>query len=189
MGLSPFLGTLNTGGSLPDLTNLHYSVPLPASLDTSDHLFGSMSVGNSVGNLPAAMTHLGIRSSSGKYSPLHKDLVCVPWWLNHRWYLARWYTGQRLPGALHGIGCPALGSVPWVGTEYTEHSPLLPPPRLPSPALPVWFTQSPSWEKAILILMASSLSVWVYLFFAVGTIFSRRVAQSSFSYRIIIKYK
>ncbi|XP_066886050.1 CREB-regulated transcription coactivator 3 isoform X5 [Kogia breviceps] len=68
MGLSPFLGTLNTGGSLPDLTNLHYSAPLPASLDTSDHLFGSMSVGNSVGNLPAAMTHLGIRSSSGLQS-------------------------------------------------------------------------------------------------------------------------
>uniref|UniRef100_A0A8D1QQW1 CREB regulated transcription coactivator 3 n=1 Tax=Sus scrofa TaxID=9823 RepID=A0A8D1QQW1_PIG len=68
IGLSPFLGTLNTGGSLPDLTNLHYSAPLPASLDTSDHLFGSMSVGNSVGNLPAAMTHLGIRSSSGLQS-------------------------------------------------------------------------------------------------------------------------
>lgn len=67
-GLSPFLGTLNTGGSLPDLTNLHYSAPLPASLDTSDHLFGSMSVGNSVGNLPAAMTHLGIRTSSGLQS-------------------------------------------------------------------------------------------------------------------------
>ncbi|XP_025774514.1 CREB-regulated transcription coactivator 3 [Puma concolor] len=68
IGLSPFLGTLNTGGSLPDLTNLHYSAPLPASLDTSDHIFGSMSVGNSVGNLPAAMTHLGIRSSSGLQS-------------------------------------------------------------------------------------------------------------------------
>ncbi|KAM6202188.1 CREB-regulated transcription coactivator 3 [Rhynchocyon petersi] len=68
IGLLPFLGTLNTGGSLPDLTNLHYSAPLPASLDTGDHLFGSMSVGNSVGNLPAAMTHLGIRSSSGLQS-------------------------------------------------------------------------------------------------------------------------
>ncbi|XP_045417608.1 CREB-regulated transcription coactivator 3 isoform X3 [Lemur catta] len=68
IGLSPFLGTLNTGGSLPDLTNLHYSAPLPASLNTSDHVFGSMSVGNSVRNLPAAMTHLGIRSSSGLQS-------------------------------------------------------------------------------------------------------------------------
>ncbi|XP_037689035.1 CREB-regulated transcription coactivator 3 isoform X2 [Choloepus didactylus] len=68
MGLSPFLGTLNTGGSLPDLTNLHCMAPLPTSLNTGDHLFGSMSVGNSVGNLPAAMTHLGIRSSSGLQS-------------------------------------------------------------------------------------------------------------------------
>nr|XP_004658261.2 CREB-regulated transcription coactivator 3 isoform X1 [Jaculus jaculus] len=68
IGLSPFLGTLNTGGSLPDLSNLHYSAPLPASLDTSDHLFGSMSVGSSVGSLPAATTHLGVRSSSGLQS-------------------------------------------------------------------------------------------------------------------------
>lgn len=68
IGLSPFLGSLNTGGSLPDLTNLHYSAPLPASLDTGDHGFGSMSMGNSMGNLPAAMTHLGIRSSSGLQS-------------------------------------------------------------------------------------------------------------------------
>ncbi|XP_060035490.1 CREB-regulated transcription coactivator 3 [Erinaceus europaeus] len=68
IGLSPFLGTLNTGGSLPDLTNLHYSTPLPASLDTGNHLLGSMSVGNSVSNLPAALTHLGIRNSSGLQS-------------------------------------------------------------------------------------------------------------------------
>lgn len=68
IGLSPFLGTLNTGGSLPDLTNLHYSAPLPAPLDAGDHLFGSMTMGNSVGNLPAAMTHLGIKSASGKCS-------------------------------------------------------------------------------------------------------------------------
>lgn len=65
VGLSPFLGALNTGGSLPDLTNLHYSAPLPASLDAGDHAFGSMSVGSSVGSLPAAMAHLGIRSSLG----------------------------------------------------------------------------------------------------------------------------
>ncbi|XP_076980390.1 CREB-regulated transcription coactivator 3 [Tamandua tetradactyla] len=67
-GLSPFLGTLNTGGSLPDLTTLHCSAPPPASLGSGDHLFGSMSVGSSVGSLPAAMTHLGIRSSPGLQS-------------------------------------------------------------------------------------------------------------------------
>ncbi|KAM6181197.1 CREB-regulated transcription coactivator 3 isoform 2-T2 [Erethizon dorsatum] len=68
IGLSPFLGSLNTGGSLPDLTNLHCSTPLPASLDPSNHLLGSVSVGSSVGSLPAAMTHLGLRSSSGLQS-------------------------------------------------------------------------------------------------------------------------
>ncbi|XP_044515079.1 CREB-regulated transcription coactivator 3 isoform X1 [Gracilinanus agilis] len=67
-GLSPFLGNLNTGGSLPDLTSLHSSSPLPTSLDPDGHWFGSMSVGNSMGNLPAAMTHLGLRSSSGLQS-------------------------------------------------------------------------------------------------------------------------
>ncbi|KAI5237259.1 Creb-Regulated Transcription Coactivator 3 [Manis pentadactyla] len=51
-----------------NLTNLHYSAPLPASLDAGNHGFGSMGVGNSVGNLPAAMTHLGIRSPSGLQS-------------------------------------------------------------------------------------------------------------------------
>ncbi|XP_012588144.1 PREDICTED: CREB-regulated transcription coactivator 3 [Condylura cristata] len=64
-GLPSLLGALSAGGSLPDLTHLHCAAPLPASLDTSDHLFGSMSMGSSVGNLPAAMTHLGIRSFPG----------------------------------------------------------------------------------------------------------------------------
>ncbi|EPY75024.1 CREB-regulated transcription coactivator 3 [Camelus ferus] len=81
-GSSPCQGALGPVTSEEaDLTNLHYSAPLPASLDSSDHLFGSMSVGNSMGNLPAAMTHLGIRSSSGKRSPLCKDVAYVPWWL------------------------------------------------------------------------------------------------------------
>ncbi|XP_074088704.1 CREB-regulated transcription coactivator 3 [Macrotis lagotis] len=65
---TPFLGNLNTGGSLPDLTSLHSSSPAPTSLDPDNHWFGSMSVGNSMGNLPAALTHLGIRSSSGLQS-------------------------------------------------------------------------------------------------------------------------
>lgn len=71
---------------MPDLTNLHYSAPAPAALDTGDHVFGSMSVGNSVGNLPAAMTHLGLRSSSGKCPPLSEDVLTdVHRWLDHRW--------------------------------------------------------------------------------------------------------
>lgn len=91
MGLSPFLGTLNTGGSLPDLTNLHYSAPLPASLDAGNPLFGGMSMGNSVGNLPAAMTHLGIRSSSGK-CPLLCGTLPLP--------TGGFLTGGAQPGGL-----------------------------------------------------------------------------------------
>lgn len=64
-GLSHFQGTLNTGGSLPDLTNLHFPSPLPTPLDPEDATFSNISGGNSTGNLPAALTQLGISSSPG----------------------------------------------------------------------------------------------------------------------------
>lgn len=64
-GLSHFQGNLNTGGSLPDLTNLHFPSPLPTPLDPDDTIYGNMGVENSTGGLPAAMTHLGISGSSG----------------------------------------------------------------------------------------------------------------------------
>ncbi|XP_005989790.1 CREB-regulated transcription coactivator 3 isoform X1 [Latimeria chalumnae] len=64
-GLSHFQGTLNTGGSLPDLTNLHFPSPLPTPLDSEDMIYSNISGGNSTGNLPAAMTHLGISNSPG----------------------------------------------------------------------------------------------------------------------------
>ncbi|KAG5849077.1 hypothetical protein ANANG_G00106210 [Anguilla anguilla] len=36
VGLSHYQGTLNTGGSLPDLSNLHFPSPLPTPLDPDD---------------------------------------------------------------------------------------------------------------------------------------------------------
>ncbi|KAM4676371.1 CREB-regulated transcription coactivator 3 isoform 2-T2 [Discoglossus pictus] len=63
--LSHFQGNLNTGGSLPDLTNLHFPPPLPTPLDPDDTAYGNMGTENSTGGLPAAMTHLGISSSPG----------------------------------------------------------------------------------------------------------------------------
>ncbi|XP_078064526.1 CREB-regulated transcription coactivator 2-like, partial [Mustelus asterias] len=59
---------LNTGGSLPDLTNLHFPSLLPTLLDPEDSVFSSISGGNSTGNLTTTMTHLGIRSSLGMAS-------------------------------------------------------------------------------------------------------------------------
>ncbi|XP_075063988.1 CREB-regulated transcription coactivator 3 isoform X2 [Mixophyes fleayi] len=64
-GLSHFQGNLNTGGSLPDLTNLHFPSPLPTPLDPDDTAYANMSVENSTVGLPAAMTHLGISGSPG----------------------------------------------------------------------------------------------------------------------------
>ncbi|NXN72121.1 CRTC2 protein, partial [Himantopus himantopus] len=54
---------LNTGGSLPDLTNLHFPSPLPTPLDPDETTYPSLSGGNSTSNLANTMTHLGISGS------------------------------------------------------------------------------------------------------------------------------
>ncbi|XP_041082282.1 CREB-regulated transcription coactivator 3-like isoform X5 [Polyodon spathula] len=74
-GLSHFQGTLNTGGSLPDLTNLHFPSPLPTPLDPEDGGYPSLSGGSSTGNLPAAMMHLGIGNSQGLSSSLSNPSI------------------------------------------------------------------------------------------------------------------
>ncbi|KFP02770.1 CREB-regulated transcription coactivator 1, partial [Calypte anna] len=52
---------LNTGGSLPDLTNLHFPSPLPTPLDPDETpLYPNLSGGSSTTNLATTMTHLGI---------------------------------------------------------------------------------------------------------------------------------
>uniref|UniRef100_A0A8B9GVW8 CREB regulated transcription coactivator 3 n=1 Tax=Astyanax mexicanus TaxID=7994 RepID=A0A8B9GVW8_ASTMX len=65
-GLSHYQGMLNTGGSLPDLSNLHFPSPLPTPLDPEEVGYPNLSGGSSTGNLPAAMMHLGIGNSQGK---------------------------------------------------------------------------------------------------------------------------
>ncbi|KAM9494552.1 CREB-regulated transcription coactivator 3 isoform 5-T5 [Clarias gariepinus] len=66
VGLSHYQGTLNTGGSLPDLSNLHFPSPLPTPLDPEEGGYPNLSGGSSTGNLPAAMMHLGIGNSQDK---------------------------------------------------------------------------------------------------------------------------
>lgn len=51
---------LNTGGSLPDLTSLHFPSPLPTPLDPEESAYPSLSGGGSTSNLANTMTHLGI---------------------------------------------------------------------------------------------------------------------------------
>ncbi|XP_011608130.1 CREB-regulated transcription coactivator 3 isoform X4 [Takifugu rubripes] len=65
-GLCHYQGLLNTGGSLPDLSNLHFPSPLSTPLDPEDNgAYPNLSGGSSTGNLPAAMMHLGIGNSQG----------------------------------------------------------------------------------------------------------------------------
>uniref|UniRef100_A0A7N9B1D9 CREB regulated transcription coactivator 1b n=1 Tax=Mastacembelus armatus TaxID=205130 RepID=A0A7N9B1D9_9TELE len=55
----------NTGGSLPDLTNIQFPPPLSTPLDPEDSVaFPSLSSSNSTGSLTTNLTHLGIPTSS-----------------------------------------------------------------------------------------------------------------------------
>ncbi|XP_068445910.1 CREB-regulated transcription coactivator 1b isoform X5 [Clinocottus analis] len=55
----------NTGGSLPDLTNIQFPPPLSTPLDPEDTVaFPSLSSANSTGSLTTNLTHLGISAAS-----------------------------------------------------------------------------------------------------------------------------
>ncbi|XP_064257692.1 CREB-regulated transcription coactivator 2 isoform X2 [Passer domesticus] len=56
---------LNTGGSLPDLTTLHFPSPLPTPLDPEEAPYPALSGGSSTSNLATTMTHLGISGTGG----------------------------------------------------------------------------------------------------------------------------
>ncbi|XP_062848456.1 CREB-regulated transcription coactivator 2 isoform X2 [Trichomycterus rosablanca] len=60
---------LNTGGSLPDLSSLHFPSPLPTPLDTDEPGYPSLSGGNSTGNLASTLTQLGIDTANAFHSP------------------------------------------------------------------------------------------------------------------------
>nr|XP_020467764.1 CREB-regulated transcription coactivator 1 isoform X2 [Monopterus albus] len=55
----------NTGGSLPDLTNIQFPPPLSTPLDPEDTVaFPSLTSSNSTGSLTTNLTHLGISAAS-----------------------------------------------------------------------------------------------------------------------------
>ncbi|XP_029944470.1 CREB-regulated transcription coactivator 3 isoform X2 [Salarias fasciatus] len=75
-GLSHYQGSLSTGGSLPDLSNLQFPSPLSTPLDPDDNGgYPNLSGGSSTGNLPAAMMHLGIGNSQGLSSSLSNPSI------------------------------------------------------------------------------------------------------------------
>ncbi len=68
----------NTGGSLPDLTNIQIPSPLPTPLDPDDSS-SSLSASNSTGNL--ANTHMGLTSVSQGDSHKHQGSRSQSFWL------------------------------------------------------------------------------------------------------------
>uniref|UniRef100_A0A2K5F908 CREB regulated transcription coactivator 1 n=1 Tax=Aotus nancymaae TaxID=37293 RepID=A0A2K5F908_AOTNA len=62
------LATHNIGGSLPDLTNIHFPSPLPIPLDPEEPTFPALSSASSTGNLKANLTHLGIGGAGQEMS-------------------------------------------------------------------------------------------------------------------------
>lgn len=60
---------LNTGGSLPDLSSLHFPSPLPTPLDQDEPAFPAgpapLSGGSSTGNLASTLTQLGLHNQGG----------------------------------------------------------------------------------------------------------------------------
>ncbi|XP_045155177.1 CREB-regulated transcription coactivator 1 [Echinops telfairi] len=66
--------THNTGGSLPDLTNIHFPSPLPTPLDPEEPPFPALSSSSSTGNLAANLTHLGLSGApQGKGGRGHRQ--------------------------------------------------------------------------------------------------------------------
>ncbi|XP_034376210.1 CREB-regulated transcription coactivator 1 isoform X3 [Arvicanthis niloticus] len=71
--------THNTGGSLPDLTNIHFPSPLPTPLDPEEPPFPALTSSSSTGSL----AHLGVGSagqgmSTPSSSPQHRPAVVSP---------------------------------------------------------------------------------------------------------------
>ncbi|XP_034049317.1 CREB-regulated transcription coactivator 3 isoform X2 [Thalassophryne amazonica] len=76
LSLSHYQGSLNTSGSLPDLSNLPFPPPLTTPLDPEDNTgYPNLSGGSSTGNLPAAMMHLGIGNSQGLSTSLSNPSI------------------------------------------------------------------------------------------------------------------
>ncbi|XP_021106651.1 CREB-regulated transcription coactivator 1 isoform X3 [Heterocephalus glaber] len=75
--------THNTGGSLPDLTNIHFPSPLPTPLDPEEPPFPALSGSSSTGNLSGNLTHLGLGGtgqgmSTPGSSPQHRPAGVSP---------------------------------------------------------------------------------------------------------------
>ncbi|KAG1935065.1 CREB-regulated transcription coactivator 3 isoform X4 [Pimephales promelas] len=148
-GLSHYQGTLNTGGSLPDLSNLHFPSPLPTPLDPDEVGYPNLSGGSSTGNLPAAMMHLGIGNSQGLSSSLSNPSIQAS--LNN----SQLHSSLSNPSLHTSLRLSSLSNPPPTGMASS-------PRRRPAPISPLTLSpggdQRRSLSKQLSPTMSPSLS-------------------------------
>ncbi|XP_064449663.1 CREB-regulated transcription coactivator 2 isoform X7 [Mirounga angustirostris] len=139
---------LNTGGSLPDLTNLHFPPPLPTPLDPEETAFPSLSGGSSTSNLTHTMTHLGISGGLGLGPGSGYDVPGLHSPLSH----------PSLQSSLSNPNLQASLSSPQPPLQGSHSHPSLPASSLARHALPTASLGHPSLSAPALSSSTSSSS-------------------------------
>ncbi|XP_052035898.1 CREB-regulated transcription coactivator 2 isoform X2 [Apodemus sylvaticus] len=137
---------MNTGGSLPDLTNLHFPPPLPTPLDPEETGYPSLSGGNSTTNLTHTMTHLGISGGLGLGPSYDVPGLHSP--LSH----------PSLQSSLSNPNLQASLSSPQPQLQGSHSHPSLPASSLAHHALPTTSLGHPSLSAPALSSSSSSSS-------------------------------
>ncbi|XP_023364088.1 CREB-regulated transcription coactivator 2 isoform X4 [Otolemur garnettii] len=137
---------MNTGGSLPDLTNLHFPPPLPTPLDPEETAYPSLSGGNSTSNLTHTMTHLGISGGLGLGPGYDVPGLHSP--LSH----------PSLQSSLSNPNLQASLSSPQPQLQGSHSHPSLPASSLARHALPTTSLGHPSLSAPALSSSSSSTS-------------------------------
>ncbi|XP_036198735.1 CREB-regulated transcription coactivator 2 isoform X2 [Myotis myotis] len=137
---------MNTGGSLPDLTNLHFPPPLPTPLDPEETSYSSLSGGSSTSNLTHTMTHLGISGGLGLGPAYDTPGLHSP--LSH----------PSLQSSLSNPNLQASLSSPQPQLQGSHSHPSLPASSLARHALPTTSLGHPSLSAPALSSSCSSSS-------------------------------
>ncbi|XP_070102788.1 CREB-regulated transcription coactivator 1 isoform X8 [Equus przewalskii] len=137
--------THNTGGSLPDLTNIHFPSPLPTPLDPEEPTFPALSSSSSTGNLAANLTHLGLGAtgqgmSTPGSSPQHRPAGVSPLSLSTE---ARRQQAQQVSPTLsplspitQAVAMDALSLEQQLPYAFFTQAGSQPPPPQPQPPPP-----------------------------------------------------
>ncbi|XP_023569505.1 CREB-regulated transcription coactivator 2 isoform X2 [Octodon degus] len=135
---------MSTGGSLPDLTNLHFPPPLPTPLDPEETAYPNLSGGSSTSNLTHTMTHLGISGGLGLVPSYNAPGLHSP--LNH----------PSLQSSLSNPNLQASLSSPQPQLQGSHSHPSLPASSLARHPLPATSLGHPSLSAPALSSSISS---------------------------------